>query len=127
MAGRGHYKTPLPVDRLPPFICIHQQQAQDAQDLLLACVIITPFRQHPRGLTAQQAQIVGVAQAQLIGDRLAGRFPGDAYAIWLDIITGRSTPLNIPDETWLRHRMRDYLTITLNVPHAEPGPDEFVH
>jgi hypothetical protein len=25
MDGRGHYKASLPINRLPPFICIHQQ------------------------------------------------------------------------------------------------------
>jgi hypothetical protein len=119
--GRGHHRAPLPVGRLPPFICLHQQQAQDAQNLLLAAFIITPYPQSPLGLTTLQAQMVKVVQAQLIGDCLAGRFPGAADAIWLDIITGRSTPLSIPNENWLRHRMRDYLTVTLNVPKPEAG------
>jgi hypothetical protein len=128
MDGRGHYRASLPVDRLPPFICLHQQQTQDAQNLLLAVFIITPYPQSPRGLTTEQAQVVGVVQAQLIGDRLAGRFPGDSYAIWLDIITGRSTPLDIPNDAWLRCRMRDYLSLTLRIPHIPLRPnDEFVH
>jgi hypothetical protein len=125
--GRGHYKASLPANRLPPFLCIHQKQVQDAEGLMLACLIVTPFQQDHQGLTAQQAQIVEVAQAQLIGDHLAGRFPGNANSIWLDIVTGKSTPLHIPNDAWLQRRMLDYITLTLRVPQAKPGLDEFGH
>jgi hypothetical protein len=75
---------------------------------------------NPAGVTRPQAEKVGLVQAQLIGDHLAGRFPdGDEYAFWLDVTTGAMTVLDIPLDNWVTHRMRDYLTVTLNVPKSE--------
>jgi hypothetical protein len=120
--GRGHYRAPLPVGRTPPFIVIHQEHAQVAHDLLLCAVVITPFAMDERGLTPPQAEMVSLVQSKLIGDHLAGRFPdGDDSAFWLDLTTGAMTVLDIPSDTWLRHRMRDYLTVTLNVPKPKAG------
>ncbi len=118
--GRGHYGAPLPADRLPPFIVIHQEQAQVSQGLLLCAVVICPWPHTPKGMTPSQAETVGLVQTQLIADRLAGRFPvGEDYAFWLDVATGAMKVLNILSDNWLRHRMRDYLTVTLNVPKPE--------
>jgi hypothetical protein len=65
---------------------------------------------------------VGLVQARLIRDHLAGRFPDrDDSAFWLDLTTGAMTVLDIPSDNWLRHRMRDYLTVTLSVPKPEAG------
>jgi hypothetical protein len=117
MDGRGHHRAPLPADRQPPFIVIHQEHAQVTQGLLLCAIVICPWPKTPQGLTPEQAETVGVVQAHLIGDHLAGRFPnGDDYAFWLDVTTGATTVLDIPSNQWLQHRMLDYLTITLNVP-----------
>jgi hypothetical protein len=118
--GPEHPKAPLPADQLPPFIVIHKEHAQITQGLLLCAVIITPWPMSRAGLTRSQAETVGAVQAQLIGDHLAGRFPdGDNYAFWLDLLTGAITVLEIPSNNWVRHRIRDYLTVTLNVPKPE--------
>jgi hypothetical protein len=118
--GRGHYWALLPADRLPPFIVIHQEHAQVTQGLLLCAVVICPWPKNPQGMTREQAETVGVVQAHLIGDYLAGRFPnGDDYAFWLDMTTGAMTVLDIPSNHWLRRRMLNYLTVTLNVPKPE--------
>jgi hypothetical protein len=124
------FKVPRAVDRkgLAPFIVIHQEAAQVAYGLLLCAVVITPFPIKLRVLTRSQAEAVGLIQAQLVGDHLAGRFPTDAdAAFWLDLATGAMTPLKIPNETWLQHRIRDYLTVTLSVPKLEPAAGEAVH
>jgi hypothetical protein len=72
-------------------------------------------------MTRGQAETVGVVQSQLIGDHLAGRFPnGDDHAFWLDMTTGAMTVLDIPSNQWLRRRIVDYLTVTLNVPRPKP-------
>jgi hypothetical protein len=125
--SEDRFVAPRAVDRAPLglFICIHQEAAQVAQGLLLCAVVICPWPMKRVGMTRAQADTVGLVQAQLIGDHLAGRFPdGDAYAFWLDLATGKRTVLDIPNQNWLRHRMRDYMTITLNVPHAKARPDD---
>jgi hypothetical protein len=125
MDGRGHHRAPLPVGRTPPFIVIHQEHAQVSQGLLLCAIVICPWPHTPQGMTRSQAETVGAVQAQLIGDHLAGRFPvGDDYAFWLDLATGSMTVLDLNAATagtWLRYRMRDYLTVTLSVPKPEAG------
>jgi hypothetical protein len=122
MAGRGHYNTPLPIGRTPPFIVIHQQHAQVAEGLLLCAVVITPWPMNRAGLTLHQTDMVGLVQSHLIGGHLAGRFPdGEDHAFWLDLTTGSMTVLDIPSENWLRHRIRDHLTVTLNVPKPDAG------
>jgi hypothetical protein len=77
---------------------------------------------YPAGDDPSQTETVGAMQVKLIGGRLAGRFPdGDNSAFWLDVTTGAMTVLDIPSDNWLRHRMRDYLTVTLSVPKPEAG------
>jgi hypothetical protein len=124
MDGCGQDKAPLPVGRTPPFIVIHQEYAQVTADLMLCAVVITPWPSRA-SITLSQAGMVGLVESQLIGDQLAGRFPdGDDYAFWLDLATGSMTVLDLNAATagtWLRYRMRDYLTVTLSAPKPEAG------
>jgi hypothetical protein len=46
--GRGDHRAPLPANRLPPFIVIHQEHAQVTQGLLLCAVVICPWPKSPQ-------------------------------------------------------------------------------
>ena len=116
--GWGHYRAPLrrpaiAVHRHPSGACPGRPRLAFNRDRHL------PWPKNPKGVTQWQANTVGVVQSQLMGDHLLDVSRWRRYCVWLDIRTGAMPVLNVALNNWLRRRMLDYLTVTLNVPKPE--------
>lgn len=132
MTYRRQHKAPIPADRLTgPWIVVDQEHVAVAHNLFFCVFVVSPFRQDKRGLSREQLAQVELVKARLIEHRLAGRFPtADAYAFWLNLSNGGGlTPLDLEAGagSWLRHHMRDHLSLTLSVPRPAAGPGRPAH
>jgi hypothetical protein len=118
---RPRHLAPMPADRLPPFVFIHQPAVEREQGLALCGLLLTSYPRSQGRLTPEQEATIEVVQARLLRLHRQGSLPsGDVSSIWLEPRGEHPpTPVAIQSEGWIRRRMTDYRSFSIRIPRAD--------
>ena len=99
------WNAPLPATRIPPALWVPNDGAGGA----LVGTLIAPFLRQRRALTLGEEAARSAAEDKLIRMHEAGTLP--AGALWIDAGPGAPKRAGLLDDSWLRRRLNDYVTV----------------